>query len=74
MLGYWHSGWHMWWMAASWVVGLVVAAFFWAWVHGNAFQTQGPQGGPPESILKRRYARGEISTEQYERQLTELRR
>ena len=75
MFEYWHSGWHMWWMGASWIVGLVIgcALFMWAWVHGTAFQLPGPQEGP-ETILKRRYAEGEISTDEYHQRLIELRK
>jgi uncharacterized membrane protein len=69
---YWHTGWHMWWMGGSWVVGLVlVGLFLWAWVHGTAFE---PSRESPETILKRRYAQGEISGEEYNRRLTELRK
>ena len=75
MFEYWHSGWHMWWMATSWVLGLLMAAFFvWAWVHGTAFDGADPQSNTPESILKRRYAQGDITTEEYDRRLVELRK
>jgi uncharacterized membrane protein len=75
MFDYWHGGWHMWWMATSWIIGLVlVAVFSWAWLRGTAFQPPSPQDQSPESILKRRYAQGEISTEEYERRLSGLRR
>ena len=60
MFEYWHSGWHMWWMQASWIVGLVmVVPFMWAWVHGTAFRPSGPQEGP-ETIHKRRDAQGDF--------------
>ena len=75
MFDYWHSGWHMWWMAMSWVAGLVmVGLFLWALVHGTAFQAPGPRSDTPEAILKRRYAEGEISTDEYERRLSALRK
>ena len=74
MSEYRHGGWHMWWMGASWIIGLVmVALFVWAWVHGNAFQPSGPLEGP-EAILKRRYAQGEIDSEEYDRRLMALRK
>jgi putative membrane protein len=74
MFDYWHSGWHMWWMGTSWIVGLVmIALFIWALIQGTAFQTPGPQEGP-EAILKRRYAQGELTTEDYNQRLIELRK
>jgi len=74
MFEYWHGGWHMWWMGGTWIIGLVmVALFVWAWVHGTAFQPSGPQEGP-EAILKRRYASGDINTDEYDQRLTELRK
>ena len=74
MFEYWHSGWHMWWMAGSWVVGLVVALLFvWALVNGTAFKPSGHQESP-ETILKRRFARGEINTDEYHQRLVELRK
>ena len=74
MFEYGHSAWHMWWMAGSWVVGLVmVVLFVWAWVHGRAFQPSGLQEGP-EAMLKRRSASGEINTDDYDRRLIELRK
>ena len=72
MFDYWHGGWHMWWMAGSWLVGLVlVGLFLWAWAHGTAFQ---PPPESPESVLKRRYAQGDITSDEYNRRLTELRK
>ena len=72
MFGYWHTGGHLWWMASSWLLGLVmVGLFLWAWVHGTAFE---PSPESPESILKRRYAQGKITGEEYTRRLTELRK
>jgi uncharacterized membrane protein len=69
---YLHSGWHMWWMAGGWVAGLVLVLLFTrAWVHGTAFQQSQES---PETILKRRYAQGEISSEEYNRRLIELRK
>jgi uncharacterized membrane protein len=67
-----HSGWQMWWMAGSSVVGLVlVVLFILVWARGTAFQ---PSQESPETILKRRYAQGEISSEDYNRRLIELRK
>ncbi len=72
MFDFMNSGWHMWWMAGSWVVGLVlVVLLFLAWARGTASQ---PSQESPETILKRRYAQGEISSEEYNRRLIELRK
>src|SRR5262245_18572505 len=61
---YWNGGWHMWWMGTSWVIGLILlAVFFWVWARSAAIQASPPIDENPEVILKRRYARGEISTE-----------
>src|SRR5262245_24638522 len=69
---YWHSGWHMWWMTSSWLLGIVIIGLFlWAWIRGTAFEMP-PES--PEAILKRRYAQGEINSEEYHRRLTELRK
>jgi putative membrane protein len=73
MFELWHGGWHMWWMGASWVIGLLIAVLvMWA-VYGTAVQRSNPQEGP-EAILKRRYARGEINTEEYNQRLLDLRK
>ncbi|HSP78407.1 MAG TPA: SHOCT domain-containing protein [Myxococcaceae bacterium] len=67
---WWNDGWHMGWMVLGWILGLLfLAALVWVLVRA----TQRP-GDSPEEILKRRYARGEISREEYERRLSDLRR
>ena len=72
---YWDGGWHMWWMAASWIVSLAVLIAI-MWLLMKAAHGAGPTvtEESPELILKRRYARGEIDTEEYQRRLTDLRR
>ena len=61
-------------MVGSWVVGLVVVLLFvWAFVNGTAFKPSGQQERP-ETILKRRYARGEINTDEYHQRLVALRK
>jgi putative membrane protein len=72
---YWDGGWHMWWMTASWLVGLAVLIAI-VWLLMKAAQGPGPiaVNDPPEVILKRRYARGEIDAEEYQRRLTDLRK
>lgn len=63
-----------WWMALWWPFGL---AFFVLLVWVVARAAGGPSGRmdeTPEQILKRRYARGEIEREEYQRRLDDLRR
>lgn len=61
------------WMWIWWLVGIVVLI-----AAVRAITLGGGQQGPPaetaEEILKRRYARGEIDEEEYERRLRDLRR
>jgi putative membrane protein len=63
-----------WWMVLWWVVAIVVLVLVVRLVAGSL-------GGPgtradetPEQILKRRYAKGEIEREEYQRRLEDLRR
>ena len=72
---YWDGGWHMWWMAASWIVGLAVLIAI-VWLLTKAAHDPGSvvTEAAPELILKRRYARGEIDSEEYQRRLTDLRK
>jgi uncharacterized membrane protein len=60
------------WMSFNWVIGAaLIAAVVWALVRssGNA----GPRDRSPESILKRRYASGEIDRDTYQRMLADVR-
>src|SRR5262245_59368698 len=67
---YWLSGGHMVWMTISWVVGTgLLARLIWLLVNGRPVVSHSP-----EEILKRRYAAGEIETEEYERRLAQLRK
>jgi putative membrane protein len=60
------------WMALWWVIGAaLIAVLLWALLKS----TRGPTSGPselPEEVLKRRYAKGDIDRETYQRMLTEL--
>jgi putative membrane protein len=70
---YWFNGSHMIWMTISWLVGIGLFSMF-VWLLVSTVN-RGPGSGPsPEEILRRRYAAGEIETEEYERRLEELRK
>ena len=60
------------------VIALVIVAIVWAVRSGTGSSRAGPpvepHGESPEEALKRRYARGDISSEEYERTLSDLRR
>ena len=67
----WDGFFHWGWMGVWSLVGLVlVAGVLWALIR-PAHRASGPAS--PEDTLKRRYARGEIDEETYERMLTRLR-
>lgn len=63
---------------AIWVLILVLAVLVVAAVSrktpGDANGKAGDSGEPPEQILKRRYAAGEIDRETYQRMLADLQR
>ena len=66
----WGMGWMMVWGSVFWL--LIIAAIVWAVLRSTS-------GGirvddVPETILKRRYARGEIDREEYERRLNDIRK
>jgi putative membrane protein len=61
------------WMALWWVVGAAVLLLM-VWMLGRIAGGPGRSEDSPEQILKRRYARGEIDAEEYERRLDGLRR
>jgi uncharacterized membrane protein len=60
------------WMGLGWVAGAaLIAAIAWMLVRSG----RGSGGGEsPETTLKRRYAKGEVDQETYERMLAELRK
>lgn len=70
---YWFGGAHMIWVLISWIVGigLFVALFSIVFL---ALKERSQTADSPETILRRRYAAGEIDTEEYERRLGELRK
>ena len=68
-------GMHTGWMWLWWIFGLVVLVLFvWVISRGAAGSALTRGDDSPETILKRRYARGEMDREEYERRLTDLRK
>ena len=61
-------------MWALWLIIAIVA--IWAAIRFLTASPRGASGGSesPEEVLKKRYARGEISREEYERILQDLRK
>jgi putative membrane protein len=63
-----------WWMALWRILGLAVLVLI-VWAVAKAAGVPGGRADDsPEQILKRRYARGEIEREEYDRRLTDIRR
>lgn len=78
-----HMRWNHWWgmglMGLFWIAILVLLVLLVLWLvragsSSKSPTTSSPGEGSAEDILKRRYARGEIDKEEYERRLTEIRR
>jgi len=68
---WWNGDGHMGWMALWWIFGAaLIAAVVWALLRST--QASNGPGDSPEKILKRRYAKGEIDRETYQRMLTDL--
>ena len=65
---WWPMGWGLGWILVA--VVLVVGA----WYALSAARQGGSHGESPEDVLKRRYAKGEIDRETYERMLADLRK
>ena len=68
-------GTHMGWMWLWWIVGVGLLVLL-VWAVARAAGSPSPPRGEdsPETILKRRYARGEVDREEYDRRLTDLRK
>ena len=66
----WNMGWMMTWGSIFWA--LIVLGVIWIVLRGGSF-TASPSE-PPEAILKRRYAHGDIDHEEYEKRLNDLRK
>lgn len=71
----WH-GWDGWWhMGFMWLFwSLVIVLIVWLIVRAPGRGLPTGDHETPEQILKRRYARGEVEKEEYERRLSDLRR
>jgi putative membrane protein len=68
---YWFDGGHMIWMTLSWLIGILLLVGFLSVL----FRAVRPgEAESPEAILRRRYAAGEIDTEEFERRLATLRK
>jgi putative membrane protein len=63
-----------WWMVLWWLVAIVVLVLVVRMVAGSLGVPGSRVDESPEQILKRRYAKGEIDREEYQRCLEDLRR
>lgn len=63
------GGMWLWWVLLLFVVGAVVWFAAYAGRRGSR-----PREDSPEEVLKRRYAKGEVDRDTYDRMLTDLRR
>lgn len=63
----------MWPMWLGWLLGLAVLALI-VWAAARGVRSTARDSGSPELILKRRYARGEMDEQEYQRRLNELRK
>ena len=61
------------WMMLGWILGIIV--LLWLWLVIVSVIAQKPsERESPEEILRRRYASGEIETNEYEQRIAELRK
>jgi putative membrane protein len=70
---WWGYGWGMGWMMLWLLVPVVLLLLLVRALVGNP-RTAVREGESPELILKRRYAKGEIDREEYERRLNDVRK
>lgn len=69
----WWDGGHMIGMGLWWIIGLaLLIGVLWVLLNGVTRSTKNDES--PETILKRRYAAGEITSEEYARRLSDLRK
>lgn len=72
---HWHDGWGMYpGMWVFWCVIVIVVVLLVIWLLRSGGGPGGGRHSDAEEELKRRYARGEISREEYEQKLDDLRR
>lgn len=72
---WWDGGWQMMgWMGGWWLIGAaLIAVLVWALLRTAGGSRAATREGPePEEIVKRRYARGEIDRETFQRMVTDL--
>lgn len=71
----WLTDGHMGLMWIWWLFGLALL-FLVVWAFARGVGAPVPRGGDdsPEAILRRRYARGEIDDQEYERRMSNLRK
>jgi putative membrane protein len=69
---YWFNGGHLIWMTLSWLIGIGVFVML-LWLLAQGIRPSHTDQSP-ETILRRRYAAGEIDSEEFERRLTTLRK
>lgn len=67
-------GWMGFWMTFVWIGGLAILMLLVWFVARAAASPSARIKETPEQLLKRRYARGEISREEYEGRLADLRK
>lgn len=67
-------GWHLAGMFIFWIVLVIVIILLVRWFGAPGRGAGVPPHESPEEILKKRYARGEIDKEEFDRRLTDLRR
>jgi putative membrane protein len=63
-----------WWMGGWWFLGIALLILIVAIISRTAGGFAPRAEDAPEAILKRRYARGEVEREEYQRRLEDLRR
>lgn len=71
---HWFGGESMGLMWLFWVAVVALVVFLVVRLAGSSRGSSDPMSESPETALKRRYARGEITREEYERILEDLRR
>jgi putative membrane protein len=70
----WNGDWMGGWMWIGWAIGMaLIVGLLWLGVRGMAMGGSSASAGA-EEVLRRRFARGEIDEEEYQRRLEALRR